>query len=363
MKKGIKTAITIVVSSLVAIGMAAYLINTSYVASNLDHYIGESVITPVQLVSMFSESPGLIHDYSTQIEVLDDGSVKIAYDFYSSSEISYLTKTERSFWEAPAIYYIISLIKETAIHIVSTIIIITLIVILIDWLQRKHPTTPGHIFANIIWYFFHPRYIFSKSGPPPRHYPAQTVDSIEVSSKCSGILCTRTWKYKSGYLYSAGIGQAKWETKTLIANRLPESENGSGVYACRIGVIGYHTEFSENILGIVSMEGDWYEHGDGVIRAEKCDILQLIVSEYYSKIAGELGALYGVPIMVASNPVNAYQKWAVSSKGIACLQHNLEILREDTNYGNNGAGHKKGESTIQKTSRRTRVKTKASSGA
>lgn len=303
-----------------------------YLDGKLHHYSGSSEITPEQ-VAILGQEVTIGGEYADvdYLEILENGNVKVDYDFYSEDSYLFLNSLEISYFDSPIANTLLEN-KTLWLSMLGTIIVVIILWRLIgekdlsDGAKRK--------IAHVAWYLMHPKYL-GKHQEAKGLYSAKIALDINVSLNDLGIICTRTWKYKDGYLYSAGIGQACWETKTLFANKNPDEGNENGVYASRLGVIKYDWEFTKDIIGIVSLKGEWYEHADGVIRAERCDILHLIVSEYFRPVADKLSSVYGIPVTVAGNCLNKYLNWLLKENGLACMVHNSKIM--EATHGNKGA--------------------------
>lgn len=304
-----------------------------YLDGELHHYSGSSEITSEQVAILGSElTIGGRYGDLDHLEILENGNVKVDYDFYSEDSYSFLNTSEISYFDSPVVN---TFLKQKVQWLILLGVFIAVVIIwrlagkinLPDGAERKA--------VHAAWYLIHPKYLV-KHQEAKGLYSSQIAQDINVSLNDIGIVCTRTWKYKNGYLYSAGIGQACWETKTLFANKNPDEDNKNGVYASRLGVIKYDWEFIKEIIGIVSLKGEWYEHADGVIRAERCDILHLIVSEYFRPIADKLSSVYGVPVTIADNCLNKYLNWLLKENGLACMIHNSKIM--EATYGNKGTG-------------------------
>lgn len=185
-----------------------------------------------------------------------------------------------------------------------------------------------------MWFIAHPLSLVRKNKPPQTLFPPNITNEAKIDVVKAGIIGVRAFKFlpKDGYLYSAGIGQSCWKTKTLLSNKIPTDKNGNGCYAFRTVIIN-DLVYVKQVMGIVSLRGEYREHADGVIRAEQCEILHLIVDNYYEKYATKLSQYYGVPVTVTDNTLKTYNDWISSENGIECLRHNSKMLKE-TEYGN-----------------------------
>lgn len=315
-----------------------YFTGQEYLEGNIRHYIGESVVTESHLAELSEHmSIGGVYSSVSMTERIDGGFVSIEYDFFSDEIYTYLRAAPFNYFNTPALYTIVEMDNPIYVLIFMFVFIVLWVVASMGWGKFVLTDRTKRKAMNVMWYMMHPKHIRKRSATVG-YYPSQIHSSVNVEMDDLGIVCTRTWKYKDGLLYSSGIGQSRWETKTLLANKTPTDTNENGVYAVRVGHLGIQG-FITDILGVVSLKGDWCEHADGVVRAERCDIMHLIVSEYHRPIASNLSAIYGVPVTICNNAVNTYLDWALGLNGIACMKHNYKIT--GGNNGNNGKGNKK----------------------
>ena len=303
-----------------------YLDGKDYLKGDRLHYLGTSNVTENQVVELGTKLPiGGVYGKVTNLEIQENGLVQIDYEFYSDESYSFLAVAEFSYFDTPVVYRI----KQDGafyLKLFGFIGFVGFISLLINKYNRKAPGVVSKKIMNFMWHVGHPKYIM-KAKEATGKYRSQVNSDINIKLNDQGILCSRTWKYKKGYLYSIGIGQSCWETKTLIANKNPDDDNHNGVYAERLGVVSVaEADFIKDILGIVSLKGDWCEHADRVLRAERCDILHLIISEYHRPVANELSSVYGVPVTIADNPINTYLDWLLKENGLACMIHNSKIM-------------------------------------
>jgi len=304
--------------------LAYYWGDKDYFEGENRHYIGTSEVTSDQIVTLGID--GLIgYRGVTNLELLENGLVKVDYDLFSDGSYPFLITKDFSYFDTP---FVNTYFKGEA-PVIPIVIGSILIVVFLFWILNKWDVSLSDAtkrkFMNARWYVMHPKHIKRRPYPQGNFVP-QIPESVNIDLKGQGILAIRTWKYKDGLLYSYGIGQACWETKTLYADKNPEETNENGVYALRLGIADYDREFMKDIIGIVSLKGDWCEHADGVLRAERCDILHLIVSEYLRPVARDLSSVYGVPVTVAINPTNEYLNWFLKGNGLASLIQNSQIM-------------------------------------
>lgn len=300
-----------------------YLDSEEYLVGELKHYIGTSVVSQGEFV-LLAENKSLPMYSVTEITLLENGLVEVTYDFFSTDGYSFLVVAPFSYFDTPIVNTLYE-VRYGLYFLAGGAIIILIISKLLNSYYAKEKDA-GHKLANAAWCILHPQFLFSHQQTS-QVYSSQNPTTLEINPKGVGIYATRTWKYRKGYLYSSGVGQARWDTRVLLANKFPMENNENGVYALRLGVTHSDWEFMKHILGIVSLSGEWLEHADGVLRAESCEIISLIVSHYYKAVALELSSTYGVPVIVADNPINTYLNWLYSENGVECLRHNADILK------------------------------------
>lgn len=157
-----------------------------------------------------------------------------------------------------------------------------------------------------------------------RSSKAQMVKDITIPKETSGIIAMRCWNLKNGKLHSMTIG-GEWTGKTAIADKKPNSQNNSGIYAHRLG---RRSDYNGDVWGIVAMYGRCRIGQDqGIIRAERCDVLLLITD---SQEATELSKRYGVPVLITDDNEDLMEKWLISEDGLYWLKHNNDLLRDLT---------------------------------
>lgn len=319
-----KIAFALVVM-VVCFSVLYYVDGKDYLSGKEKHYIGTSTISADELV-ILADTRNVLPSYSvTEIKKQDYGKVEITYDFYSEDNFSFLTVAPFSVLDTNIINVLYGARKQWAI---LGVIAIGFIVGLKFY--NLYIASAGNFVRikveNVMWYILHPHQWFIRKEAP-RLFTAIIEQDVNVQPESSGIIGVRTWKYKNGYLFSSGFGQSRWENKVLLANKIPTTANENGVYACRLGVINAEWVFLQHIIGIVSLTGEWLEHADGVVRAESCEILAIIISHYHKPVADVISSTYGVPVVVAENPINKYLAWVAGDNGIACLKHNGRILK------------------------------------
>jgi len=328
------------------IGSYYYLDGKEYLAGKEHHYIGTSTVSPDEFIILADAKNVLPFLSITEITSLENGLVEITYDFFSTEDYHFIITAPFSYLDTKFLYLMYEA-RKGFLYLGGALLIFLLVYIILNKYPLKIKDGENKA-ANVAWYVTHPRYLFNRKTATPLYSPQIETD-IKIYPQDAGIYAVRTWKYKSGYLYSTGLGQARWENKILLTDKPLSENNESGVYSCRLGVVSYAFEFIKGIIGIVSLSGEWFEHADGVLRAESCEILSLIVSHYHKPVASVLSSTYGVPVVVADNPINAYMNWLFSENGTVCLKHNAEILKGETD-GNERARNPKRKVAIEITS-------------
>ena len=341
--------IGVLLAIIIAAGILWYMLDGDYINGELKHYVGYSIIRDkyaVELVSSHRSPLDLI-----SFKSLGNGFTSVEYEFYSEDEYDYLHQRVHSFTDSPIVYYIIN---DSDVHFnigaVLCFIILLVCVYVIDKKYGLKNLDIPFIISNAFWYLLHVRLLFKDKGNIEKYRNRDTVitDKIKIKPEKHGIICIRTWKVKDGHLYSTGIGQARWDTSVLIADKIPQEDNYNGVYAIRLGADYGYMDFCSNILGVVSQQGEWIEHADGVVRAEYCEILHLILSKRLKTKADKFRATYGVPVTVTSSTIKSYHQWLYSNGGISCMLHNLSILNKGAEIVDGRESYQERTDTIQK---------------
>ncbi len=149
-------------------------------------------------------------------------------------------------------------------------------------------------------------------------YPPQLVERITIPPETTGIIAIRKWVVIKGRLHSLVTG-SEWVGSVGIADKPPEKNNSSGIYAIRLGFDG---DWSGNVAGIVACYGKCrIGEKKGIIRAERADIIMLIVAQN----GAALSQRYGVPVLVAKDE-HIISRWLVTDEGIYWLKHNEKLI-------------------------------------
>jgi hypothetical protein len=316
LKKATK-AILGILTGLLIIAVFFYIMDIQYYKGIEKHYKGESIITQEQGAYLASELSIYRNGDVTKYEILEDGTISIEYDFYSELGLDYLNSNNYSIFDSPTFDWLFSL---TVILTVSGMLLLIAFFVV--------DTSGIFRIEDIGWYIIHPHFLYHIKRARGIYKP-NIVNSINIKDKENGIICVRSWKYRrgDGHLYSAGVGQLRWTNSIQYANKLPTIDNDNGMYSFRIGLVRELSfEYPKDILGIVQLSGTWLEHADGVMRAERCKILQLVISERLKSAAENLSSLYGIPVMITSDTVGEYEKWLYGEQGVKLLANNNKLL-------------------------------------
>lgn len=158
----------------------------------------------------------------------------------------------------------------------------------------------------------------------PIHTPNITSE-IAIPENTQGIIATRDWN-ASSLIFAKLKSRFKltpWESSILVADKLPQKDNTSGIYAVQLGV---EPQNSINHLGIVVLTGKCVHHTDGIIRAERCQILMILCR--HKDDAKRVSANYGIPVVYTRDVKVTFRNWLLSEKGIYWLKHNQRLLRQ-----------------------------------
>lgn len=159
---------------------------------------------------------------------------------------------------------------------------------------------------------------------PPAKYLPHVLDHLVLPGAVNGIVGIRQWTYLDSILTSRNQKYI-WTSSNILADKVPTKDNQSGIYAYQLGSMipswAHH-------IGIVEMLDHIQVHSDGVIRAEKCKILVIIVNWGNSRWAREVSSRYNIPVYIANYPGQAFQRWLLGPDGMKWLNHNYYLLNE-----------------------------------
>lgn len=316
-----------------------YLFDRDYLEREVWHYSGSSNITNNDFALLISDNHtvGKSDSDINQVKLSKNDSLVIEYSFYSGNIYPYLKKNNFSIWDAP----LIELLYPESLLLIGLISFGILAAFLLNKVNIPKMNNFNNKIEAGLWYMMHPQYIFKNGNPQQKFFFSAPVEYINIKYEKLGIICARTWKYreKDGLLYSTGIGQLCWESKIVYSDKIPKEENSNGIYALRLGLMSYGNNYVDEILGIISLKGEWCEHADGILRGEYCEILQLIINKRCIEIAKKLCNSYGVPVILTENNINEYYKWLNSQNGLDCIIHN-NLIMGGSKYGDKRKGDK-----------------------
>lgn len=322
------TAKLVIFTAVVLIIVAVVLPNSrAYLNGELAHYKGESTVTAEQGVYLAAVyNVGYSPGRNGQLTIREGGMVDAKYDFYGENGLGYLYAEPFSYRDIPSFYLVASSISGDWAFYLSLLLIFAVFIILVAT-NRLYVATRA--IYNLLWYLLHLDVFFRSRPEPAAKSRPNIIKQISVDTNRSGIYAVRTWKYANGILHSVVAKNSAWGGKIIYADKIPGEKNESGLHAYRLGTIKDDYPCVDDILGIVTLDGECSEHADCVIRAERAEILTLILNRRYGKIAESLSAAYGVPVYLADKPKLAYQQWVLSKNGIECMAHNAEVLNQE----------------------------------
>lgn len=296
-----------------------------YMKGEVSHYQGESSIDAGQfaLIAEDLKIGGVKPDIES-VEITEDGFVDIKYDFYGKSGYGFLESNVVSFIDSPSM---VEFTKWTY-WIPYLILPFSMYVILILLTKSTSANTEVIKFMNFIWYASHPSVLFTKKQSYSFGYSDSIAENIHLDTTIlEGILAIRTWKYHitNKSLYSVGWHH-QWKSRLETADKLPAEDNVVGLHAFRLGKIAIDYPMIGGIVGLVELRGNYVEHADGVIRAEQCEILFLIINKVYKIYTSDISKRYGCHVIISDNPLLTYQQWLLGNNGLECLKHNIQVL-------------------------------------
>lgn len=296
-------------------------------------YKGDTNLTEAQFQSLLAlprDKEGNIKDIGNIYEYYlysDNGITKIKYDFYSSLELDYLTKIDKvdNFIKNPYYTRAIELLQKTFIkedtprNIGIAVLIVILVFLGVYWINKN-------ILKVYKWINRSENYIYNRANNKlPDIKDCQIVKTCGDinTTDAKGIICTRSWTLdKHNNLKSLAMDTV-WLDKELFADKTPCKEDRKGVYAYRIGTL---ISQRSDIMGIVEMDGKYEYHPDGVVRAEHCKILCLLIRHSRFRLGKILSNKYKVPVYFCETAVEGYLDWLYNANGIEAIKHNSEVI-------------------------------------
>ena len=174
--------------------------------------------------------------------------------------------------------------------------------------------------------FFHClKSLFSRSKAiqysPPKFAP-QILTRLIIPDGVEGLVGIREWTWIEDTLTSRNHKYV-WNSRYMIADKTPNKNNKNGIYAYRLGA---SVPTWPHHIGIVEMQGHAEIHSDGMIRAEKCKILVIVVNWGRAHWARRISSRYNVPVYVSNFPEQAFREWLLGPDGMKWLNHNFNLL-------------------------------------
>jgi hypothetical protein len=159
-------------------------------------------------------------------------------------------------------------------------------------------------------------------NPRLARYTPQVLKQLVLPGTVNGLVGIREWTWIDDILTSRNHKYV-WNSNKMIADKIPDRNNWNGIYAYQLGAMvpswPHHT-------GIVEMLGHIEVHSDGMVRAEKCKILVIIVNWGRVEWAQGVSSRYNVPVYVSKFPEQAFREWLLGTDGIKWLNHNYNLL-------------------------------------
>jgi TM2 domain-containing membrane protein YozV len=323
-----KTTLQIIIGLLV-IGAFAFFImpepmqNVEYLQGNLYHYSGESVITDEQFLGM-----ALDESYDFRLDSYEshsEGFVLVEYDTYSDADLPFLERLPYAVGDMPSLHnFSLGWVSGIVVILVAVAVCFTLF-LWMKYLGSYFGSRKVDRFFDAVLY----RLLRFWDGLGGRKGVggATVVDEVTVDVKgVKGICAVRTWGLFWGdKLRSTGKGTV-WKDRALTADKPPTEENAHGVYAYRTGVASLNRQVIGLVFGIVDMTGRFEYHSNGVIRAERGEILLLVCNRGWYNKGRRISAKYGIPVVFVKDTSEAYHGWLFGENGVECLEHNRKTL-------------------------------------
>jgi hypothetical protein len=140
-----------------------------------------------------------------------------------------------------------------------------------------------------------------------------------------GLVGIRQWNWTESLLASRNQKYI-WTSGKIIADKIPARDNQNGIYAYQLGAL---TPTWLHHIGIVEMLDHIEVHADGILRAEKCKILVIVVNWGQAQWGREVSGRYNIPIYISNYPEQAFKEWLLGSDGIKWLNHNYNLLNSN----------------------------------
>jgi hypothetical protein len=172
------------------------------------------------------------------------------------------------------------------------------------------------------------RFLFNKpriiqlTEYPSAKYTPQILDRLVLPDTIRGMVGIRQWICVDDILTSRNKHYI-WTSNKMVADKIPTKNNRHGIYSYQLGSV---VPFWPQHIGIVEMLDHIEVHSDGVVRAEKCKILAIIVNWGHSRLAREISSRYNIPVYSSNYPILAFKEWLLGSDGIKWLNHNYNLL-------------------------------------
>ena len=156
----------------------------------------------------------------------------------------------------------------------------------------------------------------------PAKYAPQFLTRLVLPGTIKGLVGIREWDWVDNLLTSRN-NKYIWVSSKMTADKIPAENNLNGIYAHRLGSL---VPTWPHHLGIVEMLGHIEVHSDGIIRAEQCKILVIIVNWGRKGWGKEISSRYNIPVYISNFPEQAFREWLLGSDGIKWLNHNYNLL-------------------------------------
>lgn len=293
--------------------LIAVLLLISIFQKSSNHYVGEMPISVEQYKKITDNVE--LNKEKNYITPTAEGNI-LTYDFYSISKIDFLAVKPYTFVDSAFVNMIRKLIQDKFFIFMAI------------------------VYFTIYYFATYRRGWLYKVATKIRHYTEKQSDKkipllnfhrvvatpAEIKTDGErGILAIRSWGVdKKGVLKSL-VQNTKWEGNTLKTDKLPYKENTKGIYGYRLGV---NLSQKGEVMGIVSLDGEYSYHAEGIVRAEHCKILGFLMSKGLERTAKFISNEYNVPVYLAESAEVAYYDWLFSAEGQKALQHNYELLKE-----------------------------------
>ncbi|MDD4877357.1 MAG: hypothetical protein PHQ86_09620 [Dehalococcoidales bacterium] len=292
------------------IGMFFVLLMLSFFQSQTNHYVGEQIIT----LEQYNQIENVLTNKETNyITPTEEGNL-LAYDFYSTTNLEYLNTKPYTVFDSAIFQVLRELIRN------NLFVVLGVLWVVLYYISRFRVGLLSRLRLKIIHYF--QRQADKKIPLMAKHSVVNSPGEIKTDGQ-KGIYVVRSWDVDEKGQLKSLVNDLTWDDKSITADKNPHTNNSKGLYGYRLGTSIKQTG---KIMGVAVLNGEYYYHPDGIVRAEHCEILGFFVSKGFERTARFISNKYGLPVYMANETEQAYYDWLFSAEGNKAMQSNYELL-------------------------------------